>query len=105
MGAAPVGLNNATLSTTRGRGALEHSVPSIGESAVFRGFKPFIFKRFHGADSVRVAGCGRDLCGFHMVSKGVNCPQNPPLPMDSPGNSSLGFDEMPGSGPVYGNVD
>lgn len=40
---------------------------------------------------------------FMFSCKGINCPQNPPLPMDSPGNSSLGFDEMSLPGPVGRN--
>ena len=86
MGTAPVGLYNATLSAASGRGAIEHSVPGVRESAIFGGFKPLVFKRFHGADSVRVAGCGRDLCGFHDLLLGVNCPRSPRFPMGWPGN-------------------
>lgn len=66
MAAAPVGLNNATLSAASGRRALEHCMAGVRQSAVFGGFPTLVFKRFHGADSVRVAGCGRDLCGFHV---------------------------------------
>jgi hypothetical protein len=64
--AAPVGLNNAAFGAARGRRALEHSVPGVGESAIFGGFKPFVFERFHGADAIRVALRG-DLCGFHVL--------------------------------------
>jgi len=42
---------------------------------------------------------------FMFSCMGVNCPWNPPFPMGSPGNSRGRFDEMPGSGPVHGNVD
>jgi hypothetical protein len=66
MGAAPVWFDNATLSATSGRGAIEHSMAGVFKSAVFGWFPTLVFKRFHGADSVRVAGCGRDLCGFHV---------------------------------------
>lgn len=77
MGASPVGLYNATLSAARGRRALEHSVPGIVESAIFGWFPTLVFERFHGADSVRVAGCGRDLCGFHLVLYGRQLPAHP----------------------------
>lgn len=66
MAAAPVGLDNATLSAARRTCTLEHSMAGVFKSAVFGGFPTLVFKRFHGADSVRVAGCGRDLCGFHV---------------------------------------
>lgn len=66
MAAAPVGFNNAPFGTTSGRRALEHCMAGVRQSAVFGGFPTLVFKRFHGADSVRVAGCGRDLCGFHV---------------------------------------
>ena len=75
MRAAPVGLNNAAFGAARGRRALEHSVAGVRESAIFRRLKALVFERFHGADSIGVALRG-DLCGFHMVSKGVNCPRN-----------------------------
>jgi len=75
--AAPVGLNDTTLGATCGTCTLEHSVPGIGESAVFGGFKPFVFERFHGADAVGVAGCGGDLCGFHLVLYGRQLPAQP----------------------------
>jgi hypothetical protein len=65
MTAAPVGLYNATLRTARGTCTLEHGVLGILESAVFRRLKSFVFERFRGADSIRVALRG-DLCGFHV---------------------------------------
>ena len=106
MGAAPVGFNDTTLGATRGTCSLEHSVPGVFKSAVFGGFKPFVFERFHGADAVRVAGCGIGLCGFHDVFMGVNRPRIPRLsPKGWPGNSHGRFDEMPGSGTVNGYVD
>lgn len=70
MRAAPVGFNDATLGAACGTCSLEHGVPGIGESAIFGRFPTLVFKRLHGADSVRVAGCGIGLCGFHLVFHG-----------------------------------
>jgi hypothetical protein len=75
MTAAPVGLYNAAFGAACRTCTLEHSVMSILESAIFGWFPTLVFERFHGADSIGVALRG-DLCGFHMVSKGVNCPRN-----------------------------
>jgi hypothetical protein len=48
---------------------------------------------------------GGEIFGLDCLHslKGINCPQNPPLPMGSPGNSSLGFDEVTFSGSVGRN--
>jgi len=105
VGASPVGFDDTTFGAACGACSLEHGVPGIGESAIFRRLPTLVFERFHGADAVRVAGCGIGLCGFHDVFMGVNCPWNPPLPMGSPGNSHGRFDEMPTSGPVGRNED
>lgn len=105
MGASPVRLDDTTLGAARGTCSLEHSVPGVFKSAIFGGFPTLVFKRFHGADSIRVALRG-GLCGFHDVSMGVNCPRNPRLSRKGcPGNSHGRFDEMPGSGTVNGYVD
>ena len=43
-----------------------------------------------------------------IICEGINCPQNPPFPMDSPGNSSdqIGHvNEVTGTGPMGRDVD
>jgi len=77
MTAAPVRLDDTTLGAARGRRAFKHSVPGVRQSAVFGGFPTLVFKRFHGADTVRVAGCHRDLCGFHVFLYGRQLPVEP----------------------------
>jgi len=77
MTAAPVRLDDTTLGAARGRRAFKHSVPGVRQSAIFGGFPTLVFERLLGADSVRVAGCGRDLCGFHDVLLGRQLPAQP----------------------------
>ena len=77
MRAAPVRLDNAAFGATCGTCSLEHSVPGVFKSTVFGGFPTLVFERLHGADAVRVAGCGIGLCGFHLVFHGRQLPAQP----------------------------
>lgn len=100
VGASPVGFHNAPFGTTGGRRCVPHSVAGEGFQA-FRGVgKAFVFQSFGGGDSVRVT-----LRGFHGL-KGHQLPiATHAFAWADMGNSSLGFDEMPTTGPVGRNVD
>ena len=107
VGTSPVGLHDAPFGATCGRGGIKRGMPNESKDGVFvRGVHALVFESLIGRDSVGVAGCGGDLCGFHDVFMGVNCPRIPRLsPKGWPGNSHGRFDEVPFPGPVNRDVD
>ena len=74
--ARPVGLHDASLRTTSGRGGVETSVANKGENGVFvRGVDTLVFKNFGCGNSVGVAGSC--LCGFHYLKRAIIARRSP----------------------------
>ena len=67
MGTSPVGLHDASLRTTSGRGGIKRGMPNESKDGVFvRGVHALVFESLIGRDSVGV-GIGFMRFGFHML--------------------------------------